>query len=77
MCNYYKENGEAPFCTGECEGCMWHEHDRKRILKVSGKLYLEMLDGETLEEARARLFDELDKTDISDCFFDSEEIIDY
>lgn len=76
MCNYYKENGKQPFCTHEYEGCMWNENDRRRILKVSGKLYLEMLDGETIEEARDRLFYELDKTDISDCFFDSEEIVD-
>lgn len=76
MCNYYKENGKAPFCTGECEGCMWHENNRRKILKVSGKLYLEMLDGETLEEARERLFYELDKTNISDCVFVSEEIDD-
>ena len=34
MCNYYKENGEVPVCTHDCEECMWHEEDesKRRII---------------------------------------------
>lgn len=27
MCTYYQVNGEAPCCTHDCDGCIFHEAD--------------------------------------------------
>lgn len=27
MCTYQRENGKAPCCTYDCNGCMWYEKD--------------------------------------------------
>lgn len=27
MCTYQRENGKAPCCTHDCDGCVWHEED--------------------------------------------------
>lgn len=29
MCRYVKEYGTAPYCTHECNGCVWHEEDEE------------------------------------------------
>lgn len=27
MCTYFNNNGKAPCCTHDCEGCIWHEEE--------------------------------------------------
>lgn len=27
MCNYPVENGKAPCCKHDCEGCVWYRED--------------------------------------------------
>lgn len=77
MCLYYKENGKAPYCTRECDGCVLDSRYERRCssenvkhfeVTLTVKVEVDVEDPEATENTIAFMVEE----DLRDAGWDAD-----